>query len=130
MFEVKITASSIEELADKAFRMGRLLMGVETGPTTAAVEDKPTPAKSKAKPAADKPKAEEPKAQEPDTSDGGEEPVYTDFDRDVAPAFRDAVNRAGRDAVVGVLDEFGVSKAAQVEEHLWPDLVAKLNDLA
>lgn len=128
MFEVKITASSIEELSDKLIGMGGRLAGVAVSQTTAAAEDKP--AKAKAKPAAEKPKAEEPKAQEPDTSDGGEEPVYTDFDRDVAPAFRDAINRAGRDAVVGVLDEFGVSKAAQVEEHLWPDLVAKLNDLA
>lgn len=131
MLEVKITAASIDELADKMIAMGHRLVGgvAPAVDATEAPAKEPATEKAATKPvtkAAAKPK-EEPKTEEP-ASEGSEE-VFTDYDRDVVPIVLATIKRVGRDAVVGVLDEYGVSKADQIADELWPELVTKLRDL-
>lgn len=49
-----------------------------------------------------------------------------DFDKDVAPAVLAVVAAKGKPAVQDILSEYGVERASQVDEALWPELVATL----
>jgi hypothetical protein len=52
-----------------------------------------------------------------------------DYETEVAPLVLKAVDTAGRDKVKSVLDQFGVTRASQIEPSRWPELVALLQDL-
>lgn len=130
MIEVTISASSLDELSDKLTAMGNRLAvrtGGDTTPTEVPAEKAAAPA-PKEKKAAAKPKAETPA--EPAEESTGETPVYTDFDRDVAPIVTAAVERVGRDAVIGLLGEYAVGRASEIDITLWPEFVERLQDLA
>lgn len=52
-----------------------------------------------------------------------------DFDKDVAPVVIEAVQRTNRDAVSELLSEFGATRASEVAETQWQELVDRLKVL-
>lgn len=84
----------------------------------AAKEAKATKSKSKPK---DEPK---PEAEAP----ADEEPAALDFDKDVAPLALKLVADKGREALQGILEEYGVARASQIEDSLLPEFVAKVQE--
>lgn len=53
-----------------------------------------------------------------------------DFDKDVAPHVLDLVARKGREAMTGVLDQFGAARASEVPEPQWPELLERIAEAA
>jgi hypothetical protein len=113
MIEVKISAASIPELADKLLALGRSLEAVtpEVAP-------------------ADKAKRSRKRAEEV-AAVVTEEPAATPlgFDTDVAPVLLRAIEQKGRDAVAAVLTAFGVERASLVPPSQWGELIAALGDV-
>jgi len=62
-------------------------------------------------------------------SSASEEPAATlDFDKDVAPVVLNAVKTKGREWVQNILSQFGAERASQVDDKLFGELVAALQD--
>ena len=119
MFTFTIEASSVEELADKLLAVGSRLQG---GQTVAPVEAAPTKSRKKAEPAT----AAEPTATAAEPAN--EAPASLDWDKDVAPAVLAVVKDKGREFVTSVLEQFGVTRAAQLPPERWQELLDALTD--
>lgn len=116
-YELKITGSSLAELAKNAAAIAAQLGGKTANVNEAAdTADKPTPPK----PAAPKPAAPKaPAPQEPETA-------ALDYAKDVAPLVLQVAAKS-RDKAVAILKGFGVAKATELKPEQWPELVEKLN---
>lgn len=119
-YKVEVTADSLSELAGKV-----LALAAQFQVTQAEAPVAKAPAR-KAKAAEPAP---EPVAPEPDPEPAPEpEAPALDFDKDVAALVLESLAVKGRDVVSGVLSQFGVAKASQLDEKLWPELIAALKD--
>lgn len=119
-YKVEVTADSLSELAGKV-----LALAAQFQVTQAEAPVAKAPAR-KAKAAEPVP---EPVAPEPDPEPAPEpEAPALDFDKDVAALVLESLAVKGRDVVSGVLSQFGVAKASQLDEKLWPELIAALKD--
>lgn len=119
-YKVEVTADSLSELAGKV-----LALAAQFQVTQAEAPVAKAPAR-KAKAAEPAP---EPVAAEPDPEPAPEpEAPALDFDKDVAALVLESLAVKGRDVVSGVLSQFGVAKASQLDEKLWPELIAALKD--
>lgn len=141
-YELKITATTADDLAQHISTLAGLLSGTATtavdpvmpevkkarGSTKAeaAADPKPEPVKPVAEiPAAKEPEpvVEETKAEEPAAA--SDKPL--DFQVDVLPRVFKLTEAKGRDAVVALLGDFGVAKASQVPPEKFGEFVAALN---
>lgn len=132
MFDIHITGNSLDEIADKALALGARLSGnTSTSAPAQPAPDKPKPAKAATQPKKE-PEVEAAEKQEPAAEPKAttETPAKLDFHLHVAKAVTDAVQRAGRDAVIDTLSQFGTTKASDIPEAQWPELVAALGDLS
>lgn len=131
-FRIEITAASLEELADKALALGAQLSQRRT---TAPVISPVMPEVAQAAPA-------DPTASSPPTADAtpepqpsGEtappasasEPVTLDYKTEVAPLVLRLVEVRGKPAAQKLLDQYGASKASEIDAKLWPEFVAQIN---
>lgn len=141
MLKIEITAASLDELADKATAVANRLRGGSSDAAEPSPEPEKAPAtRTKAKAKAPEPTPDPEPAEEPAEAgtateakaEAVEEPVehFTNFDRDVAPIVRRTIDSVGREKVVAVIEEFGAVRASLIPDDLWPELVAKLRDLA
>lgn len=138
-YRIEINADSLTELAGKVLALAAQLNSPSVDPVMPEVREASKPKKAKAE------KAEEagnepknaPAAETIDSQPTTEEPSSTpapapsaseplDFDKDVAPAVLALVAAKGKPAVQEILSEYGVERASQVDEDLWPELVATL----
>lgn len=133
-YRIEIDADTLAELAGKVLALAAQLNS-QPGENEAA----PKPKKAKAEKveeAGNEPKSA-PVAEAIDSQPTTEEPSSTpapapsaseplDFDKDVAPAVLALVAAKGKPAVQDILSEYGVERASQVDEDLWPELVATL----
>lgn len=128
-YKIEVTADSLSELAGKI-----LAVAAQFQVTQAEAPVAKAPArKAKAAEPAPEPEAPEPEAPEPTpepTPEPAPEPEAPalDFDKDVAALVLETLAVKGRDVVSGVLSQFGVAKASQLDEKLWPELIAALKD--
>jgi hypothetical protein len=119
-YKVEVTADSLSELAGKV-----LALAAQFQVTQAEAPVAKAPArKAKATEPAPEPVAPEP---DPEPAPEPEAPAL-DFDKDVAALVLESLAVKGRDVVSGVLSQFGVAKASQLDEKLWPELIAALKD--
>lgn len=118
-YKVEVTADSLSELAGKV-----LALAAQFQVTQAEAPVAKAPAR-KAKAAEPAP---EPVAPEPDPEAPAPDVPALDFDKDVAALVLESLAVKGRDVVSGVLSQFGVAKASQLDEKLWPELIAALKD--
>ena len=120
-YKIEVTADSLSELAGKI-----LAVAAQFQVTQAEAPVAKAPArKAKAAEPAPEPEAPEPEAPEPTPEP---EAPALDFDKDVAALVLETLAVKGRDVVSGVLSQFGVAKASQLDEKLWPELIAALKD--
>lgn len=124
-YKIEVTADSLSELAGKI-----LAVAAQFQVTQAEAPVAKAPArKAKAAEPAPEPEAPEPEAPEPTPEPAPEpEAPALDFDKDVAALVLESLAVKGRDVVSGVLSQFGVAKASQLDEKLWPELIAALKD--
>ena len=128
-YKIEVTADSLSELAGKV-----LALAAQFQVTQAEAPVAKAPArKAKAAEPAPEPVAPEPVAPEPDPEPDPEptpepEAAALDFDKDVAALVLETLAVKGRDVVSGILSQFGVAKASQLDEKLWPELIAALKD--
>lgn len=124
-YKIEVTADSLSELAGKI-----LAVAAQFQVTQAEAPVAKAPArKAKAAEPAPEPEAPEPEAPEPTPEPTPEpEAPALDFDKDVAALVLESLAVKGRDVVSGVLSQFGVAKASQLDEKLWPELIAALKD--
>lgn len=150
MIKIEVTGNSIGEVADKLLAIGGSLRNTvvydadnaarealqakrdaaKIDPIMpevaemAAENPTPTPKSASAAEAIEsQPTTEEPSST-PAPAPSASEPL--DFDKDVAPAVLALVAAKGKPAVQDILSEYGVERASQVDEDLWPELVATL----
>ncbi len=127
-YRIEITATSLEELADKALALGGRLSTVRTSVQVLAQ----APAVETLRPALDvtEPEPEtvaveaapEPVAEEAPAAD------VPDFDTEVTPLVLKLVEVKGKPAAQEVLGRFGVIKASQLSSDRWVELVSAIND--
>jgi hypothetical protein len=126
-YKVEVTADSLSELAGKVLALAAQF---QTTQAEAPVAKAPARKAKAAEP------APEPVAPEPDPEPEAVAPEPTpepeaaalDFDKDVAALVLETLAVKGRDVVSGILSQFGVAKASQLDEKLWPELIAALKD--
>ena len=147
---IEVTGESLVEVSDKLLAIGNSLRNSASQSADDAAREaaqaernsKPAPAK-RAPPKAAPEKAPEPApetvaeekapeaAPEPER---GPEPAPAasgiDYDKDVAPLVPSAVMKSGRDAVIALLGEFGVSRAGEVPDALLGEFRDRLKALA
>ena len=116
MYEIKITAENMPELAGKlAALTAQLTQGgreiVVRVPDAPKVET----------PKAEAPKAEAPKAEPP-------KPAALDYQRDIAPRVLALVEAKGRAAAENVLARYGVKKALQVPPERFAELMSDIQN--
>jgi hypothetical protein len=126
MYELKITATSIEDLAQQV-----LGLAVALGSEPVVIEATPS-LEEKAKAVAAKPakavaaKKAEPKPEpEPDATVAVK---LLDFNTEVAPFVVAAVDSHGKELVASVLTEFGKARASEIDPSLWPEFLKSLAD--
>lgn len=120
-YKIEVTADSLSELAGKV-----LALAAQFQVTQAEAPVAKAPArKAKAAEPAPEPVAPEP---DPEPEAPAPEAPALDFDKDVAALVLESLAVKGRDVVSGVLSQFGVAKASQLDEKLWPELIAALKD--
>jgi hypothetical protein len=143
MIKIEVTGNSIPEVADKLLAIGASLRattavlpianggtGAQTieevmGVAEAAPVD-PTPAPKSAEAAAgseSQPTTTEPSST-PAPAASASEPL--NFELDVAPVVLRAVAAKGKPFVQDVLSEFGGVRASDLDDGLWPELIARL----
>jgi len=134
MFTFTIEASSVEELADKLLAVGSRLQG---GQTVAPVEAAPAKSRKKvpegnaAASSAEAPSPTSNSAPNTPSADAApcpSEPASLDWDKDVAPAVLAVVKDKGREFVTSVLEQFGVTRAAQLPPERWQELLDALTN--
>ena len=131
-YKIEVTADSLSELAGKVlalaaqFQVTQVEAPVAKAPArkAKAAEPAPEPVAAAPEPVAAAP---EPEAVAPEPTPEPEAPVL-DFDKDVAALVLETLAVKGRDVVSGILSQFGVAKASQLDEKLWPELIAALKD--
>lgn len=96
----------------------------EPQPAPAAEPSAPT-AETTASSPAESPASASPAATEPETTAG--EPL--DYDGFVAPLVMRAVREVGRDPIIALFSEYGVAKAAEIDDARMPEFVARVQDL-
>lgn len=141
-YRIEINADTLNELAGKVLALAAQLnteplqheykhpaIGIN-GPIMPEVAEQaaanPTSARKSA-PAAEDPSPTS--SSEPITPTAASVPSPSeplDFDKDVAPAVLALVAAKGKPAVQEILSEYGVERASQVDDALWPELVATL----
>lgn len=145
-YKIEVTADTLSELAGKVLALAAQFQTTVLPPAALAEPDAPKPRKAKAKgPEPVRENADPAEVGNEQSSEGsavqkssGETPTETssshseplDFEKDVAPLVLETVAAKGRAAVSEVLDRFGVERASQIDEHLWPELVTALKDIA
>lgn len=92
-----------------------------TGSTTAKAEERPEPAPEATAPA-------EQSATESAVEAATEAAPALDFAEDVAPLVLRVVATKGKPAVQAILAQFGVERASEVDDKLWPELISLLQD--
>ncbi len=142
MIKIEVAGNSIPEVADKLLALGHSLYskavlpianggtGAQTieevmGVAEAAPVD-PTPAPKSAEAAAgseSQPTTTEPSST-PAPAASASEPL--NFELDVAPVVLRAVAAKGKPFVQDVLSEFGGVRASDLDDALWPELIARL----
>jgi hypothetical protein len=143
MIKIEVTGNSIPEVADKLLAIGASLRattavlpianggtGAQTieevmGVAEAAPVD-PTPAPKSVEAAAgseSQPTTTEPSST-PAPAASASEPL--NFELDVAPVVLRAVAAKGKPFVQDVLSEFGGVRASDLDDALWPELIARL----
>jgi hypothetical protein len=143
MIKIEVTGDSVPEVADKLLALGRSLSGAND-PIMVEVKAaaKRTPAKKvevkeagagapapepEAQPAPEPEVPVEPAAQTGSAPDApSEAPEALDFDKDVAPVVISFVQSKGKPYVVDILTEFGVTKASELPEDRWAELLTAL----
>ena len=138
MIKIEVTGNSIPEVADKLLAIGASLRGNNLGwSEVKAVPDvvlevaeaapvDPTPAPKSAEAAAgseSQPTTTEPSST-PAPAASASEPL--NFELDVAPVVLRAVAAKGKPFVQDVLSEFGGVRASDLDDALWPELIARL----
>ena len=142
MIKIEVTGNSIPEVADKLLAIGSSLLasnlgwsGVNVVPDAApdvvlevvkAAPVDPTPAPKSAEAAAgseSQPTTTEPSST-PAPAASASEPL--NFELDVAPVVLRAVAAKGKPFVQDVLSEFGGVRASDLDDALWPELIARL----
>jgi len=122
-YNVTITASSLEELADKALALGGRLTLASGRPTVTATEIAEV-ARS-ADPVAEVTKVAPAAAPEPAAP---AEPAIPDFANEVSPEFLAFVETKGRHAAEALLAEFGAERVSLIDKSKWADLLARLRE--
>lgn len=139
-YRIEINADSLTELAGKVLALAAQLNSQSVDPVMPEVREASKPKKAKAEKVEEvgnEPAPSAPVAEATDSQPTTEEPSSTpapapsaseplDFDKDVAPAVLALVAAKGKPAVQEILSEYGVERASQVDEDLWPELVATL----
>jgi len=142
MIKIEVTGNSIPEVADKLLALGASLrkhLDVNTAVEALQVERDvakvevaeaapvdPTPAPKSAEAAAgseSQPTTTEPSST-PAPAASACEPL--NFELDVAPVVLRAVAAKGKPFVQDVLSEFGGVRASDLDDALWPELIARL----
>ena len=140
-YRIEINADSLTELAGKVLALAAQLNSQSVDPVMPEVREASKPKKAKAEKVEDGaaltatshpvnadvvvPEDVSPEALVTVEIDvPASEPL--DFDKDVAPAVLALVAAKGKPAVQDILSEYGVERASQVDEDLWPELVATL----
>ncbi len=123
-YKVEVTADSLSELAGKVLALAAQF---QTTQAEAPVAKAPARKAKAAEPAPEPDPEPEAVAPEPEPTPEPEAPAL-DFDKDVAALVLETLAVKGRDVVSGILSQFGVAKASQLDEKLWPELVAALKD--
>ena len=128
-YKIEVTADSLSELAGKVlalaaqFQVTQVEAPVAKAPARKAKAAEPAPEPVAAAPEPDP----EPEAVAPEPTPEPEAAAL-DFDKDVAALVLETLAVKGRDVVSGILSQFGVAKASQLDEKLWPELIAALKD--
>jgi len=126
-YKVEVTADSLSELAGKVLALAAQFQVTQAeAPVAKAPARKAKAAEPAPEPVAAAP---EPEAVAPEPEPTPEPEAATlDFDKDVAALVLETLAVKGRDIVSGILSQFGVAKASQLDEKLWPELIAALKD--
>ena len=154
-YKIEITAGTMTELGGKLLALASQFHATPADPVMPEVREATKPAKKAAKGKAEETdasiaagtgsttdKAEErpavaPEATapaEPSATESVEEavteaaPPPLDFAEDVAPLVLRVVASKGKPAVQAILAQFGVERASEVDDKLWPELIALLRD--
>ena len=126
-YKVEVTADSLSELAGKVLALAAQFQVTQAeAPVAKAPARKAKAAEPAPEPVAPEPDPE-PEAVAPEPTPEPEAPAL-DFDKDVAALVLETLAVKGRDVVSGILGQFGVAKASQLDEKLWPELIAALKD--
>ena len=126
-YKVEVTADSLSELAGKVLALAAQFQVTQAeAPVAKAPARKAKAAEPAPEPVAPEPDPE-PEAVAPEPTPEPEAATL-DFDKDVAALVLETLAVKGRDVVSGILSQFGVAKASQLDEKLWPELVAALKD--
>lgn len=126
-YKVEVTADSLSELAGKVLALAAQFQTTQAeAPVAKAPARKAKAAEPAPEPVAAAPEPEA-AAPEPEPTPEPEAPAL-DFDKDVAALVLETLAVKGRDVVSGILSQFGVAKASQLDEKLWPELIAALKD--
>jgi hypothetical protein len=126
-YKIEVTADSLSELAGKVLALAAQFQVTQAeAPVAKAPARKAKAAEPAPEPVAPEPDPE-PEAVAPEPTPEPEAATL-DFDKDVAALVLETLAVKGRDVVSGILSQFGVAKASQLDEKLWPELVAALKD--
>ena len=126
-YKIEVTADSLSELAGKVLALAAQFQVTQAeAPVAKAPARKAKAAEPAPEPVAPEPDPE-PEAVAPEPTPEPEAPAL-DFDKDVAALVLETLAVKGRDVVSGILGQFGVAKASQLDEKLWPELIAALKD--
>lgn len=126
-YKIEVTADSLSELAGKVLALAAQFQVTQAeAPVAKAPARKAKAAEPAPEPVAPEPDPE-PEAVAPEPEPTPEAPAL-DFDKDVAALVLETLAVKGRDVVSGILSQFGVAKASQLDEKLWPELIAALKD--
>lgn len=122
MPEVKEATKSTKKATKGKAEEADASIAAGTGSTTAKAEERPEPAPEATAPA-------EPSATESAVEAATEAaPPPLDFAEDVAPLVLRVVASKGKPAVQAILAQFGVERASEVDDKLWPELIALLRE--
>lgn len=132
-YKIEINADTLSELSGKVLALAAQLNTAPIDPVMpevrevaerAAVDPTPAPKSAPAAETIENPPTTTEASTTPAPAPSASEPL--DFDKDVAPAVLALVAAKGKPAVQDILSQYGVERASQVDEELWPELVATL----
>jgi len=126
-YKIEVTADSLSELAGKVLALAAQFQVTQAeAPVAKAPARKAKAAEPAPEPVAPEPDPE-PEAVAPEPTPEPEAATL-DFDKDIAALVLETLAVKGRDIVSGILSQFGGAKASQLDEKLWPELIAALKD--